>query len=498
MDVLRCKQACMSMPPDEMDKCWSDCSAKPSRTASDATRYHTYPKLRPPPPEPEPSLFHVFALPGVLLLGFAGVLGARRVAKAREEKFWASVAEEATRDAELREAGLARARYPSIAAALAALRSKDTSFSWVLFEDFAHALYVEAHTLRGGNRLAQIKPFFSESALEILARYPANEVDAVIVGSSETLEVVADEGARRVRARLRFEANYTEHRNDSTQSYYSHEIWTFSRRADLPSRPPERARVIGCANCGAPLEKLAGERCEFCGAPSSPGEGDWMVDEVQFVERNPRAPQLAGDTEEVGTNDPTLVAPNAKAEFAELTARDPEFSWTAFVARVNLVFQAFHRSWSAQELSGVRPFLSDNLLDTQKYWIAAYEAQRLKNLTERPEIVSVALSRIVHDALYDAITVRVFAQCVDYTVDDSGRIVGGRRDVSRQYTEYWTFIRSAEKRGPPGTEPRCPSCGAPLEKIDMAGECQSCHVHVTSGEFDWVLSRIEQDEVYRL
>jgi hypothetical protein len=32
----------------------------------------------------------------------------------------------------------------------------------------------------------------------------------------------------------------------------------------------------------------------------------------------------------------------------------------------------------------------------------------------------------------------------------------------------------------------------------MAGDCESCGVHVTTGEFDWVLSRIEQDEVYRL
>ncbi len=31
---------------------------------------------------------------------------------------------------------------------------------------------------------------------------------------------------------------------------------------------------------------------------------------------------------------------------------------------------------------------------------------------------------------------------------------------------------------------------------DMAGERGHCHEKVTSGRFDWVLSRIEQDEVY--
>ena len=37
--------------------------------------------------------------------------------------------------------------------------------------------------------------------------------------------------------------------------------------------------------------------------------------------------------------------------------------------------------------------------------------------------------------------------------------------------------------------------GAPLQ-INQAGSCQYCNVKVTTGEFDWVLSRIEQDDVY--
>jgi hypothetical protein len=30
----------------------------------------------------------------------------------------------------------------------------------------------------------------------------------------------------------------------------------------------------------------------------------------------------------------------------------------------------------------------------------------------------------------------------------------------------------------------------------MTGNCEYCAVKVTSGEYDWVLSRIEQDEAY--
>jgi hypothetical protein len=30
----------------------------------------------------------------------------------------------------------------------------------------------------------------------------------------------------------------------------------------------------------------------------------------------------------------------------------------------------------------------------------------------------------------------------------------------------------------------------------MAGRCNHCDAKITSGEFDWVLSKIEQDESY--
>ncbi len=46
------------------------------------------------------------------------------------------------------------------------------------------------------------------------------------------------------------------------------------------------------------------------------------------------------------------------------------------------------------------------------------------------------------------------------------------------------------------TDPdRCPSCAASLA-ISQAGTCDHCGSLVTSGDFDWILSSIEQDEVY--
>jgi hypothetical protein len=109
--------------------------------------------------------------------------------------------------------------------------------------------------------------------------------------------------------------------------------------------------------------------------------------------------------------------------------------------------------------------------------------------------VRIDLANVIGDTHFDAVTVRLFATSLDYTLADDGSLLHGSRDRERAYTEYWTFIRGRNAKGRARTDPSCPNCGAPL-KVSMAGNCEYCQARVVSGDFDWVLSRIEQDEVY--
>ena len=67
---------------------------------------------------------------------------------------------------------------------------------------------------------------------------------------------------------------------------------------------------------------------------------------------------------------------------------------------------------------------------------------------------------MVSDRHYDAITVRLFATGLDYTVDATNQVRTGNRDTPRDYTEYWTLIRSHGTTGAPRTSATCPRCGA--------------------------------------
>jgi hypothetical protein len=131
-----------------------------------------------------------------------------------------------------------------------------------------------------------------------------------------------------------------------------------------------------------------------------------------------------------------------------------------------------------------------------RYWIEAYKAQKLRNALDQYQINAMQPVKIKQDAFYQSITLRIFAQGYDYTVDQNGRVLAGSKTNLRRWSEYWTFIRNSKaKPAAARADLNCPNCGAPL-KVSATGICEFCGGKITSGEFDWVLSRIEQDESY--
>jgi hypothetical protein len=126
-----------------------------------------------------------------------------------------------------------------------------------------------------------------------------------------------------------------------------------------------------------------------------------------------------------------------------------------------------------------------------------YAREGLKNRLEDVRLDQLKVVRVDADAYFEAITVRIWGAMKDSVVDAGGDVVGGNATVPRRFSEYWTFLRSAD--GPldtKGEAARCPSCGAPLDRVDETGVCGYCDAKITSGRFDWVLARIEQPEAY--
>jgi hypothetical protein len=318
------------------------------------------------------------------------------------------------------------------------------------------------------------------------------------VGSASIEEVHGvDAPSPQVRVKVAFETNYAIRGPQGERALYCNEEWVFSRRRDAKSRTPDKSRVIGCPNCGAPLDVVAAGVCSHCRSNVTGGSFDWVVESISVLAQEARGPMLTSNVAEEGNDLPTIIDPQAAGRFGALQAADPGTSWQGLSGRIGAIFTEFQTAWAARDLVKMRPFMSDALFATQTFWVEEYKRQHLRNITENAQIASLELANVTQDAFFDAVTVRLYASSLDYTVSDqNNQIVSGNRSNPRRYTEYWTIIRGRGAKGPPKSEKACPNCGAPLN-VTMVGDCTYCKAKVTTGQFDWVLSRIEQDEVYR-
>jgi hypothetical protein len=385
------------------------------------------------------------------------------------------------------------------------LKKFDPNFSEIVFTDFCYALYGKAHDARGGgpSKLDLFSPYLSESARNsLLQRNPPGlqEVKGIIVGAMHVEDVQGIETPL-VQIRLNFESNYTEvikrdGQAPTEMTYYVTEEWELERKRDVLSPPPAQATALHCPRCGAPLQRDTIGACAFCGTKIDSGEFQWYVRTIRLIGTEARGPMLTSDVEEVGTDYPSVMQPNFAAIRAEFEKNNPQFSWAQFQERARLIFNELQAAWSSMNWERARPHETDNIFQMHQYWIDTYRRQKLRNVVENAAVTAIQPVKIQEDAFYQGITLRIWAQGLDYTIDENGRIVSGSNRNVRQWSEYWTFIRNKEAKSREArTDLNCPNCGSPL-KVNASGICEFCGGKITSGEFDWVLSKIEQDESY--
>jgi hypothetical protein len=383
------------------------------------------------------------------------------------------------------------------------IRPLDPQFSVVLFEDFAYALYARAHQARANRRdLDALAPYLSPGVrAQLEQRPPAGvPVTAVIVGAMRTLSVelpAPSDTAGQVQVVLEYEANLT---LGADRAQYVKERWTLVRNAGVQTKAPEAVTSFRCPSCGAPFDPAgaaAGDRCSFCGQVVSGGRFDWSVSTAVLLQAEERPPALVSNVAEQGTSFPTVFHPALRERRAELLNDDPASTDEALQERLRLIYDRLNAAWTGLDLQPVRPFVSDGLFDYLQYWIDAYQRQGLRNVLEGMRMTEAVLTKVIRDVHYDSLTFRIWGTGRDYVVRQAdNQRVSGDPKKDREYTEYWTLIRGANVKGTPRTDSTCPNCGAPLDQVNMAGECGHCGAKITRGDFDWVLSKIEQDDSY--
>jgi predicted lipid-binding transport protein (Tim44 family) len=111
----------------------------------------------------------------------------------------------------------------------------------------------------------------------------------------------------------------------------------------------------------------------------------------------------------------------------------------------DLCLDAFFKvqgAWANRDMSSVKGLLTEEM-----YRLLQEDAERLKadhqiNRLENIAVRSVDLTEAWQESGQDFITVRIYANLLDYTVDEtSGQLLSGSKTEPVKFEEYWTFTR---------------------------------------------------------
>jgi len=362
----------------------------------------------------------------------------------------------------------------------------DPAFSLPVFENFVYELFAAVHL--GRDKPESFERYLSPFAVSSI-RDRGQAPRQVLIGAM-TIEDLNRISENRDQIVVRIEATLI-----SSQPRLVVEHWRFARPMGATSPAPTGfSRSWPCRTCGA-VSATTDAKCAGCGEPIPSGNFDWKVVGIVVVKETTAQASLTGTVEEIGNDYPTVAQPDVDGKFDALTAADPNVTWNALKARIQLIYGQLNEAWNANDLTPVRGYVTAALRNYLGYWLREYEAQGLKNQLADAAIKKLDLAKVTRDKYYDAITVRIFATGRDFTTTKDEAVVGGSSVDYRDYTEYWTFLRSAGRNGPILKDPVCAKCAAPIEISDV-GACTHCHAMIESGEFDWTLSKIEQDDSY--
>ena len=189
-----------------------------------------------------------------------------------------------------------------------------------------------------------------------------------------------------------------------------------------------------------------------------------------------------------------------QAALQQIRSRDPEFSPQTFLQRARTAFLKIQDAWSNQDLTTIRPFVSDGIFERFSLQIGMQQAEELRNVMEKVQVQQADLAALFSTSQFDTLHVRIQASALDYNLNlKTDRKISGS-EHSGAFVEIWSFCRrpgakSLKTHGP--IEGNCPRCGALLNIVDRA-KCPACGAQVNSGEYDWVLTEITQESEWQV
>lgn len=127
---------------------------------------------------------------------------------------------------------------------------------------------------------------------------------------------------------------------------------------------------------------------------------------------------------------------------AHIQQLDPFFTVDKFKDQVMDNFFKIQGAWADRDLSSVKHLLTEEMYRQLQEDVARMRAEGQVNKLENIAVREVNITEAWQEAGQDYITVRVYANLIDYTIDErTGEVVSGSKTEPVKFEEYWTFTR---------------------------------------------------------
>ena len=121
---------------------------------------------------------------------------------------------------------------------------------------------------------------------------------------------------------------------------------------------------------------------------------------------------------------------------------DPSFDEKKFQDLCMDNFFKIQGAWANREMSGVRNLLTEEMVRIIQDDAAKLKSEKKINKLENIAVRSVDIVEAWQESGRDYITVKFYANLLDYTVDETtGQVVSGSKTEPVKFEEYWTFTR---------------------------------------------------------
>jgi predicted lipid-binding transport protein (Tim44 family) len=147
--------------------------------------------------------------------------------------------------------------------------------------------------------------------------------------------------------------------------------------------------------------------------------------------------------QQYGFNQAAQAAPVDETSFglAHVRQMDGSFDENRFKETAQDVFFRVQGAWTRRDLSPVADFLTQEMQVIFRQQIDELRAAGTINRLENIAVREVDITEAWQEEGKDFLTVRFLANILDYTTDETGKVVSGSDTEPIKFEEYWTFCR---------------------------------------------------------